>query len=77
VNIAAFVINDDGASGWPHWFASRCGRHEIAELLLAPTEVDVKSKAVVETAIYVDDIQAAETFSRLSSAWGSWASCGQ
>jgi ankyrin repeat protein len=29
------VINDEGASGWPLWFASMCGRHEIAELLLA------------------------------------------
>jgi ankyrin repeat protein len=29
------VVNDDGVSGWPLWFASMCGRHEIAELLLA------------------------------------------
>jgi ankyrin repeat protein len=29
------VANDNGASGWPLWFASMCGRHEIAELLLA------------------------------------------
>ena len=29
------VVNEDGDSGWPLWFASMCGRHEIAELLLA------------------------------------------
>jgi len=29
------VANENGASGWPLWFASMCGRHEIAELLLA------------------------------------------
>jgi ankyrin repeat protein len=31
------VITDDGARSWgmPLWFASMCGRHEIAELLLA------------------------------------------
>lgn len=31
------VVTDDGARSWgmPLWFASRCGRHEIAELLLA------------------------------------------
>jgi ankyrin repeat protein len=29
------AANGDGATGWPLWFASMCGRHEIAELLLA------------------------------------------
>jgi ankyrin repeat protein len=29
------VANEDSATGWPLWFASMCGRHEIAELLLA------------------------------------------
>jgi ankyrin repeat protein len=29
------VVNENGDSGWPLWFASMCGRHEIAELLLA------------------------------------------
>lgn len=29
------VANEDGNSGWPLWFASMCGRHEIALLLLA------------------------------------------
>ena len=29
------VVNVYGDSGWPLWFASMCGRHEIAELLLA------------------------------------------
>jgi ankyrin repeat protein len=28
------VVNENGESGWPLWFASMCGRHEIAELLL-------------------------------------------
>jgi ankyrin repeat protein len=28
------VANENGASGWPLWFASMCGRYEIAELLL-------------------------------------------
>jgi ankyrin repeat protein len=28
------VANEDSAPGWPLWFASMCGRHEIAELLL-------------------------------------------
>jgi ankyrin repeat protein len=28
------VANEDGASGWPLWFASMYGRYEIAELLL-------------------------------------------
>jgi ankyrin repeat protein len=28
------VANENGASGWPLWFASMCGRDEIAELLL-------------------------------------------
>jgi ankyrin repeat protein len=29
------VVNEDSESGWPLWFASMCGRHEIVELLLA------------------------------------------
>jgi ankyrin repeat protein len=29
------VVNENGNSGWPLWFASMCGRYEIAELLLA------------------------------------------
>ncbi len=29
------VVNNYGDSGWPLWFASMCGRHKIAELLLA------------------------------------------
>jgi ankyrin repeat protein len=29
------IATDEGDSGWPLWFASMCGRHEIAELLLA------------------------------------------
>jgi len=29
------AVGDYGAAGWPLWFASMCGRYEIAELLLA------------------------------------------